>query len=160
MEARARFRLQATRKTGEDQIHRIVFNRWRRGECLNVNQFPTIEDIKIKMKKSRLNYNHDRPHGSLGYLAPREFIQPRQDSGIGEATETQSPLVSEWEQKQRAIFFRISWSDNLQAGRSRIIKYAKSCRELLPMKLPDMLEVPHLRWVGSWDRVTWFTSQP
>jgi putative transposase len=58
-------------------------------ECLNVNQFLTIEDAKAKIEAWRLDYNHHRPHSSLGHLTPREFIQSRQGKRTGETAAVQ-----------------------------------------------------------------------
>ena len=62
-----------------DNGHIESFNGRLRDECLNVNQFLTIEDAKAKIEAWRVDYNHHRPHSSLGHLTPREFIQSRQE---------------------------------------------------------------------------------
>jgi putative transposase len=62
-----------------DNGHIESFNGRLRDECLNVNQFLTIEDAKAKIGAWRLDDNHYRPHSSLGHLTPREFIQSRQE---------------------------------------------------------------------------------
>jgi putative transposase len=49
------------------------FNGRLRDECLNVNEFASIEDAKHKIEVWRQDYNHHRPHGSLGHLTPNEF---------------------------------------------------------------------------------------
>lgn len=72
-----------------DNGHIESFNGRLRDECLNVNQFLTIEDAKAKIEAWRLDYNDHRPHGSLGYLTPREFIQRRQDNGARETAAVQ-----------------------------------------------------------------------
>jgi putative transposase len=54
-----------------------------------VNQFLTIEDARAKIEAWRLDYNHHRAHGSLGYLTPSEFIQDRQDKRIWETAAVQ-----------------------------------------------------------------------
>ena len=49
------------------------FNGRLRDECLNVNEFASIEDAKQKIELWRQDYNHHRPHSSLGHLTPNEF---------------------------------------------------------------------------------------
>jgi putative transposase len=59
-----------------------VVNDWLtlRDECLNVNEFETIERAREKNEAWRADYNERRPHGALGHLTPSEFAkggQPR-----------------------------------------------------------------------------------
>ncbi len=49
------------------------FNGRLRDECLNVNEFASIEDAKQKIELWRQDYNHHRPHSSLGHLTPNKF---------------------------------------------------------------------------------------
>ena len=56
-----------------------AFNGRLRDECLNVHQFASIEDARAKIEAWRIDYNHHRPHSSLGHLTPNEFIRRRQD---------------------------------------------------------------------------------
>jgi putative transposase len=49
------------------------FNGRFRDECLNANWFQTINDARQKIESWRQEYNHERPHSSLGYRAPQEF---------------------------------------------------------------------------------------
>lgn len=42
-------------------------------ECLNVNEFATLAEARMVLRKWRDDYNHHRPHGSLGKLTPCEF---------------------------------------------------------------------------------------
>src|SRR5581483_2407696 len=51
------------------------FNGRLREECLNVNWFLTLADARRKIEAWRLDYNEERPHSSLGYLAPRHFAE-------------------------------------------------------------------------------------
>jgi putative transposase len=44
-----------------------------RDECLNVNWFANLWDARRKISAWRHEYNHERPHSSLGYLTPVEF---------------------------------------------------------------------------------------
>jgi hypothetical protein len=41
-----------------------------RDECLNANQFLSIEDARSKIEAWRMDYNHLRPHSSLGQKQP------------------------------------------------------------------------------------------
>jgi putative transposase len=49
------------------------FNGRLRDECLNVNEFATLDDARRLLDAWRHDYNHYRPHGSLGKLTPIEF---------------------------------------------------------------------------------------
>lgn len=51
------------------------FNGRLRDECLNDQVFVSLEDAKEKIEDWRMDYNHHRPHGSLGNLTPVEFIK-------------------------------------------------------------------------------------
>jgi putative transposase len=64
-----------------DNGHIESFNGRLRDECLNVNQFLSIDDAREKIEAWRIDYNQHRPHGSLGHLTPSEFIQFRQVNG-------------------------------------------------------------------------------
>ena len=64
--------------------HIESFNGRLRDECLNVHQFLSLDDARQKIKAWRLDYNHDRPHGALGYLTPSEFVTHRQGNRIAE----------------------------------------------------------------------------
>jgi putative transposase len=39
----------------------------------------SLADAQVKLETWRLDYNQDRPHGSLGYLTPSEFTENRQE---------------------------------------------------------------------------------
>jgi putative transposase len=54
------------------------FNGRLRDECLNVNQFVSLDDAKAKIEAWRIDYNQRRPHGSLGNLTPNEYARQRQ----------------------------------------------------------------------------------
>jgi putative transposase len=63
------------------------FNGRLRDECLNVNQFMSLDDARAKIEAWRVDYNQRRPHSSLGHLTPSEFIQNRQDNRTRESAE-------------------------------------------------------------------------
>jgi putative transposase len=49
------------------------FNSRLREECLNEQVFVSRADARRKIEQWRMQYNRERPHSSLGYLAPEEF---------------------------------------------------------------------------------------
>jgi transposase InsO family protein len=57
-----------------------------RDECLNAEIFFSLEDARRKLERWRIDYNRDRPHSSIGNLAPIEF----ESSSRGEARRTGS----------------------------------------------------------------------
>jgi putative transposase len=54
------------------------FNGRLRDECLNTNVFTSLEDAKRKLLEWKIDYNEQRPHGSLGDLTPTEFAKRHQ----------------------------------------------------------------------------------
>jgi putative transposase len=50
------------------------FNGRLRDECLNENWFLSLDHARRIIEDWRVDYNHARPHSSLGYLTPEEFI--------------------------------------------------------------------------------------
>lgn len=61
--------------------HIESFNGRLRDECLNMQQFLSIEDARIKIEAWQHDYNHCRPHSSLGHLTPREYVEQGQRLG-------------------------------------------------------------------------------
>jgi putative transposase len=64
------------------------FNGKFRDECLSLEWFRSRAEAKIVIETWRRHYNEVRPHSSLGYLTPKEFVatQPpasRQATGLG-----------------------------------------------------------------------------
>ena len=51
------------------------FNGRLRDECLNVNLFFSLTEVRDKLESWRHDYNNVRPPGSLGDLPPAEFAQ-------------------------------------------------------------------------------------
>lgn len=49
------------------------FNGSFRDECLNTNWFLSLEDARQKIETWRQDYNHFRPHSSIGDVPPAEF---------------------------------------------------------------------------------------
>lgn len=61
------------------------FNGRLRDECLNMQQFLSLDDARRKIEVWRRDYNHDRPHSSLGDLTPTGFATHRQGTRTIEA---------------------------------------------------------------------------
>ena len=55
------------------------FNARLRDECLNVNWFRSIEHARKVIEEWRIDYNENRPHSTLGFLTPKEFVQKEED---------------------------------------------------------------------------------
>ena len=51
------------------------FNGQLRDECLNANQFLSIDDARPKINAWWEDYNDHRPHSSLGNLTPSEYCR-------------------------------------------------------------------------------------
>lgn len=49
------------------------FNGKFRNECLNQHWFLNLKDAMCKVEEWREDYNHNRPHSSIGYKTPNEF---------------------------------------------------------------------------------------
>jgi putative transposase len=64
--------------------HIESFNGRLRDECLNVNQFVTLDDARAKIEAWRDDYNRNRPHSSLRNLTPHEFARQGQFTVTGE----------------------------------------------------------------------------
>ena len=46
---------------------------WCRDECLDQHGFASLEEARQTIEDWRLEYNAERPHGSLGQQTPAEF---------------------------------------------------------------------------------------
>lgn len=53
------------------------FNGRLRDECLNGHQFASLAEAQAIIEAWRMDYNHHRPHTSLGHLTPNEFVAQR-----------------------------------------------------------------------------------
>ena len=49
------------------------FNGKLRDECLNETLFTSLAEAKHELEYWKEDYNHHRPHSSIGYLTPNEF---------------------------------------------------------------------------------------
>jgi putative transposase len=54
------------------------FNGRLRDECLNVNEFISIDAARQRIEAWRVDYNDHRPHGALGHLTPSEYAKSGQ----------------------------------------------------------------------------------
>jgi transposase InsO family protein len=60
------------------------FNAHLRYELLDREIFLSVEELRYVVERWRMDYNHHRPHSSLGYMAPSVFAATR--IGPGSAT--------------------------------------------------------------------------
>ncbi len=51
------------------------FNGKFRDECLNEHWFVSLGHAKALIEDWRQEYNEERPHSSLGYRTPRQFVK-------------------------------------------------------------------------------------
>ncbi len=58
------------------------FNGRLRDECLNVNEFESIDQARQKIEAWRIDYNEQRPHGALGHLTPSEYAKAGQKRSL------------------------------------------------------------------------------
>ena len=61
--------------TGEPWRNPFIesFNGRLRDECLNIHLFWSLTHAKVTIGDWKEEYNHDRPHSSLGYRTPRAY---------------------------------------------------------------------------------------
>jgi putative transposase len=61
---------------GKPQQNALIesFNGTFRDDCLNLHWFPTLDRARLIIEAWRRDYNHVRPHSTLGELTPREFL--------------------------------------------------------------------------------------
>ena len=62
------------------------FNSRLRDECLNEHAFLNLAEARELIASWRLDYNHVRPHSSLGALTPIEFAQQQGDRPLEPVT--------------------------------------------------------------------------
>lgn len=56
------------------------FNGRLRDECLNVTEFTSLDHARAVLTAWQDDYNHHRPHGSLGHLTPSEYARNGQNA--------------------------------------------------------------------------------
>jgi len=59
-----------------------TFNSRLRDELLDREVFGTLKETKVIVEDHRLDYNHRRPHSSLGYRTPAEFAAAQSKPGV------------------------------------------------------------------------------
>lgn len=71
------------------------FNSKVHDELLNVEEFGSVLEAKVLAREWRQEYNHVRPHSSLGYRTPAEFGEmcPRPDSSALRRAEDTSVVI-------------------------------------------------------------------
>lgn len=67
------------------------FNGKFRDECLNEHWFTSLNDARFTIACWRKDYNHQRPHSSLGGLTPDEFA--RRSAGLRPAPPASAPQI-------------------------------------------------------------------
>jgi len=60
------------------------FNGRLRDECLNVNEFASLEHARATLQCWQDDYNLQRPHGSLGHLTPSEYANRGREMRLSE----------------------------------------------------------------------------
>ena len=58
------------------------FNARMRDELLNGELFLSLAELKYVVERWRMDYNHYRPHSSLGYQNPATYAQQCRDMGL------------------------------------------------------------------------------
>jgi putative transposase len=51
------------------------FNNRVRDECLNMNEFWSVEHARVVLESWRIEFNTEHPHSSLGYQTPAQFAK-------------------------------------------------------------------------------------
>ena len=64
-----------------------------RDECLNREIFGTLAEARVILESWRMEYNEQRPHSSLGYMTPIEYMRKSQSDG-GYAPPNPAPLAA------------------------------------------------------------------
>jgi putative transposase len=59
-----------------------TFNSRLRDELLDRELFETLKEAKVIVEDHRLDYNHHRPHSSLGYRTPAKFAAAQIKPGV------------------------------------------------------------------------------
>ena len=62
-----------------ENMYMESFNGKLRDECLNLHYFTSIDHARQVIEDWRIDYNTERPHSSLDYMTPEEFIQKRNE---------------------------------------------------------------------------------
>lgn len=71
------------------------FNSRLRDELLDREVFETLKEAKVILEDHRLDYNHRRPHSSLGYRTPAEFAAAQTEPGAASLPPTDAVIIPE-----------------------------------------------------------------
>ena len=66
------------------------FNSRLRDELLNEELFTSLTESQVLIEQHRVDYNHVRPHRSLGYRTPAEFAA--QQDGVASLSVVSAPI--------------------------------------------------------------------
>ena len=69
------------------------FNGKFRDECLNMHWFLDLQYARRIIEEWRIDYNTERPHSSLNYLTPDEFLQKESEKTTAIASKESTSLV-------------------------------------------------------------------
>jgi putative transposase len=79
------------------------FNGHFRDECLSESWFTSINDARSTIEQWRCDYNEVRPHQSLGYQSPAEFISSFRGEGLRTCGAT-APTIPRGGRRREEIF--------------------------------------------------------
>ncbi len=110
------------------------FNGKFRDECLNAEYFRDLADAREKIETWRLLYNRQRPHQSLGYLTPAEFVTKWESSRLRSGTAAGSAWPAEpagapqsaASPVEESISFSTPASDKVEAGAEELYQEKES----------------------------------
>lgn len=77
-----------------------------RDECLNEHLFRSLNHARIIMEEWQQDYNHIRPHSSLNYMTPMEFLgksDVMMDASIITLTSAMTDSNSGWHRKREQV---------------------------------------------------------
>jgi putative transposase len=106
------------------------FNGKLRDECLNANYFISLADARAKIEAWRIEYNTERPHSSLGYLSPEQFVATTENSQWSESAariawppnqSASGALLSAPASNQEPITLSGPPSDRVEAGTEKLL---------------------------------------
>ena len=61
-----------------------------------MHQFTSLAEAQAIIEAWRMDYNHRRPHSSLGHLTPNEFVAQRQAKQIAEEVVCSSRVLTNY----------------------------------------------------------------
>lgn len=80
------------------------FNNSVRDECLNLEVFHTLAEARVLIEQWRRHYNTERPHSTLGYLTPAEFLaQWKEKTSLSLSGQNEPENKNEAEPKLRLL---------------------------------------------------------